>query len=241
MIGVILAAGYGERLKKLSGGTSKCLIELNGMCLIDHNIHLLERFGVERIVIVVGHNSKYIREHVAGYFPSLRITYVVQKPPRGIADALCCTLPEIGDEPFFMCLADEILVSPTLENLRGAFQKPGVEGVCGIVKSTVEQITSAYTVDFDPEGRILQMKEKPCPEELYNRYRGTGYCLIRPALAKLAAQTPINQIRGEYELVDWLSTGLRHGLKLIAALAGEHSININTEGDFARARALLEN
>lgn len=241
MIGVILAAGYGKRLAKLSGGTSKCLIELNGMCLIDHNIRLLERFGVERIVIVVGYNSNHIREHVANCFPSLHITYVVQKPPRGIADALCCALPEIGGSPFFMCLADEILVSPTLENLRSAFQKPGVEGVCGIVKSTVEQITNAYTVNFNQEWRILQLKEKPCSEELYNGYRGTGYCLVRPTLAELVAQTPINQIRGEYELVDWLSTGLGHGLKLMVAVAGEHSININTEDDFARARALLEN
>lgn len=85
------------------------------------------------------------------------------------------------------------------------------------------------------------MKEKPRLEELYNHYRGTGYCLIRPALAELSAQTPINQIRGEYEMVDWLTTGLGHGLKLMAALVGEHSININTEGDFARAQALLEN
>lgn len=241
MIGVILAAGYGKRLAKISGNTSKCLIELNGTCLIDHNIQLLERFGVERIVIVIGHNGGHIRRHVADHFPNLHITYAIQNPPRGIADALCCALPEIGCSPFFMCLADEILVSPNLENLRSAFQKPGVEGVCGIVKSTVKQITSAYTVDFNQDGRILQMKEKPRPEELYNNYRGTGYCLIRPALAELAAQTPINQIRGEYELVDWLSTGLGRGLKLMAAFAGELSININTEGDFARARALLEN
>lgn len=241
MIGVILAAGYGKRLTKLSGDTSKCLIKLNGTCLIDHNIHLLKRFGVDRIVIVVGHNGGHIKEHVTGSFPGLHITYAIQEPPRGIADALCRALPEIGGAPFFMCLADEILISPILDNLRSAFQKPGVEGVCGIVKSTVKQITSAYTVDFNQDGKIMRMKEKPRPEELYNSYRGTGYCLIRPALAELAAQTPINQIRGEYELVDWLSTGLGRGLTLMVACAGEHSLNINTEGDLAYARALLEN
>ena len=241
MTGIILAAGYGTRLTKLSGGTSKCLIQLNRMCLIDHNIHLLEHFGITQVIIVVGHNAGCIREHMEGRFPGLRITYVIQEPPRGIADALRCALPEIGRAPFFMCLADEILISPTLENLKSAFQKPSVEGVCGIVKSTSDQITSAYTVDFDKEGKILAMKEKPHPEELYNDYCGTGYCLIRPALAEIAAQTPINQIRGEYEMVDWLTIGLERGLKLMAALVGEHSININTEGDFARAQALLEN
>ena len=48
MVGVILAAGYGKRLAKISGNTSKCLIELNGTCLIDHNIQLLVHFGVNR-------------------------------------------------------------------------------------------------------------------------------------------------------------------------------------------------
>lgn len=240
MIGLILAAGYGKRLAKISGNKNKCLIKVNGTCLIDHNLHLLESFGVDRIVIIVGHNASYIKEHIEKNFSALSITYVVQEPPRGIADAIRCALSEIRNEPFFMCLADEILVSANFDNMKKAFQKPDIDGVCGIVKSSIEQTENAYTVDFDNEGRIFRMKEKPQIEELYNNYRGTGYCLISPDLAKLTIQTPINQIRGEYELVDWLVTGLSCGLKLMAAIVGKHSININTEDDFKYAQTLLK-
>lgn len=238
MVGVVLAAGYGHRLADFIETPNKCLIELDGMCLLDYNLHILKDFGVDQIVIVVGHNHNYIRQHVGNHFLSLHVTYVMQEPPLGIADAIRYVLPVIGCAPFFMCLADEILFSPTFDYFRDAFLKPGVHGVCGIVRSTPEQIMCSYTLQLNKENEILRLKEKPQLSELYNKYRGTGYCLIRHELAEMVLKTPKNPVRGEYEMGDWLTVGLQCGLKIVATEIAKDSININTQKDFLKAQAL---
>ena len=240
MVGVVLAAGYGKRLDSFSEAKHKCLVPLNGVCLIDYNLELLKEFGVERIVVVVGYNHDYIERHVGKTYQGIPVTYVMQEPPRGVADALRCSLTNIGSSPFFMCLADELLISPSLDHLKKAFQRPGVAGVCGIVKSDRERITKAYTLKLDSQNMIQQVLEKPQLEQLFNEYRGTGYCLINSALASMLPKVPKNAIRGEYEMCDWFTMGLEAGLKLLAAEIAVESVNINTKEDYRRAEAIMK-
>ena len=240
LVGVVLAAGYGTRLSEFSGAKHKCLVPLNGVCLIDYNLDLLKRLDVERIVIVVGYNRGYVEKHVGTSYKGTPVVYAIQEPPRGVADALRCALPAIGGAPFFMCLADELLFAPTFHRLKEAFRRPEAAGVCGVVKSDQTRITKAYTLDLDEKNEILRVLEKPRPEEIFNEYQGTGYCLIGQALARLLQETPPNAVRGEYEMCDWFTVGLASGLRLFAAEVAEENVNINTREDLLRAGELMK-
>lgn len=61
MKGIILAAGKGSRLNGTAGDKPKCLVELGGMTLIERQIGVLERAGLDEIVVVVGCQADRVR------------------------------------------------------------------------------------------------------------------------------------------------------------------------------------
>ena len=240
MLGIILAAGQGKRIAGVSSVTNKCLITINDTCLIDYNIKRMIKFGIDRMIIVVGYNYHYIIQHIQEEFPDLDTAFVIQTPLLGIADAIRCCLPFMENSPFLMCLADELLVRPSLHRLKEHLSAPDVYGVCGVVKASAEQIQRAYTMRLNEANEVLQIIEKPKSEELFNHFCGTGYCLIRPELAKMVLCTPKNAVRGEYEMGDWFTTGLARGLKMTIAEIAEASVNVNTPEDCLRAKTLMK-
>jgi histidinol-phosphate/aromatic aminotransferase/cobyric acid decarboxylase-like protein/choline kinase len=64
MQALILAAGMGKRLGKLSFENTKCMIEVNGVKLIDRLLDSLDQVGINDIGIVVGHGAKPLKEYI---------------------------------------------------------------------------------------------------------------------------------------------------------------------------------
>lgn len=78
MKAVILAAGIGSRLKKLTGDKPKCLVNVNGRCMIDYQLDALLAGGVHKVYIVAGFQADRLIEHVGERFPAdNRIEFVV--------------------------------------------------------------------------------------------------------------------------------------------------------------------
>ena len=71
MRGIILAAGKGSRLNGTAGDKPKCLVELGGRTLIDRQIDVLERAGIDDIAVVVGCQAERVRA-ACGH----RVTYI---------------------------------------------------------------------------------------------------------------------------------------------------------------------
>ncbi len=64
MQAIILAAGMGKRLKELTTENTKCMVEVNGVTLIDRMLHQLDRQYLSRIVIVVGYKGKKLIDYI---------------------------------------------------------------------------------------------------------------------------------------------------------------------------------
>ena len=64
MQAIILAAGMGKRLKELTKNNTKCMVEVNGVTLIDRMLHQIERQHVSRIVIVVGYEGQKLIDYI---------------------------------------------------------------------------------------------------------------------------------------------------------------------------------
>jgi L-glutamine-phosphate cytidylyltransferase len=62
MRGIILAAGKGSRLNGTAGESPKCLVEVGGMTLLERQIRVLERAGIEDITVVVGCPADQVRQ-----------------------------------------------------------------------------------------------------------------------------------------------------------------------------------
>lgn len=76
MQAIILAAGMGRRLGDLTRNNTKCMIEVNGVKLIDRMLSQLFSAGLSRIVIVVGYEGKALRDYIVSRYPDAPLEFV---------------------------------------------------------------------------------------------------------------------------------------------------------------------
>ena len=76
MQAIILAAGMGKRLKELTKNNTKCMVEVNGVTLIDRMLHQIEKQRLSRIVIVVGYERDKLKEYIKTLGIETPIVYV---------------------------------------------------------------------------------------------------------------------------------------------------------------------
>ena len=108
MKAMILAAGRGERMGKLTIGTPKPLLQLGPETLIGRHLKRLAEAGVSEVVINLSHQGELIRDHlVSSRRWGLRITYSHEgEPSLDTGGGIICALPLLGNDPFLLVSAD---------------------------------------------------------------------------------------------------------------------------------------
>lgn len=107
MKAMILAAGFGSRLRPLTATTPKPLIPVGGKPLIVHHIENLHRAGVDDIVINVSHLADKITDALGnGRALGVNITYSREEVPLQTGGGIKKALPVLGDAPFVLVNAD---------------------------------------------------------------------------------------------------------------------------------------
>lgn len=76
MQAIILAAGMGKRLKDLTSNATKCMVEVNGVTMIERMLSQLDALGLNRIVMVVGFESQKLIEYVRSLPVHTKIEFV---------------------------------------------------------------------------------------------------------------------------------------------------------------------
>lgn len=76
MQAIILAAGMGRRLGEFTADNTKCMLEVNGIRLIDRMLHQLETLNLDRIIIVTGYEGEKLRNYVNNNHPGKQIVFV---------------------------------------------------------------------------------------------------------------------------------------------------------------------
>lgn len=76
MQAIILAAGMGRRLGEFTADNTKCMLEVNGVRLIDRMLHQLGQLDLSRIVIVTGYKSKNLTDYITDNYPDWPIVFV---------------------------------------------------------------------------------------------------------------------------------------------------------------------
>ena len=65
MQAIILAAGMGKRLKHLTENNTKCMVNVNGISIIERTLRILDRKALNKIVIVVGYEGQKLVNSVS--------------------------------------------------------------------------------------------------------------------------------------------------------------------------------
>lgn len=156
MKAVILAGGYGKRLKPLTDVIPKSLIEIAGKTLIEWQISWLKRQGIKDFVILIGYLGEKIKEQLGdGSKFNVNIEYSVEVVPLGTGGALMNAYDVLKDENEFIMVNGDIITNLDINRLLGISEE--YVGAIALVP-----LPSPFgIVLFDEDGRITQFIEKP--------------------------------------------------------------------------------
>ncbi len=232
---VVLAGGRGTRLAGTSNGSNKCMFRVAGTPLIDYALDQAVRAGTRRIVI--GHRGQDLVDYVGASHRGVRIEYATQAEQKGLVHAIACARDAIGESDFLVLLGDEVLRRCRHYEMIRTFYAEALFAMCGVVVvDDVSQIRKTYSVAVDHDLNILSLAEKP--RVVINRLMGTGVCLFRNAMLDYLESTPVNPVRGERELVDFVGCAIADGRRVRAFEIAESYANINTKQDVGIAEAI---
>ncbi len=166
---MILAAGFGTRLKPITDHTPKPLVPLAGRALIDHAIDRLAAAGVKRIVV----NTHYKAEMMAAHLNARRDIAITLSHEEELLDTgggVKKALPLLGEE-FFVLNADVFWLDAkvsALTRLARAWNPDRLDALM-MVQRTVSAVGYEGLGDFmvDPVGRVRRRKESEVAPHLF--------------------------------------------------------------------------
>ena len=141
MKGLILSGGKGTRLRPLTYTRAKQLLPLANKPVLFYAVEALIAAGIREIGIIVGDTFAEIESAVRGAQPrwgdDVRITFIHQDAPLGLAHAVKTAREFLGDDRFVMFLGDNLIGETLAERVR-EFDAPGCPYTCHILLTEVE-------------------------------------------------------------------------------------------------------
>jgi len=216
MKGIILAGGKGTRLYPLTLATSKQMLPVYDKPMVYYPLSMLMLAGIREILVISTPESlpgfrQLLKD---GSQWGLRFEYAEQAEPRGLADAFLVGRKFIGDSSVCLMLGDNILYG---QGMGALLQEcAALEEGAIIFGYKVNDPQRYGIVEYDPDGNVLSLEEKPSYPK--SSYAVPGiYFYDRQVVSIAESLTP--SARGEIEITDLNKVYLQRG-RLTAKIFG---------------------
>ena len=196
MKGLILSGGRGTRLRPITYTSAKQLVPVANKPILFYGIEALAASGIREIGIVVGDTKREIMDAVGdGARFGVRVTYIEQEAPLGLAHAVLVSESFLGADPFVMYLGDNLIrekLAPLVQ--RFGEEKPNAQILLAHVPNP-QQFGVAELAD----GKVVRLVEKPSQPPSDLALVGV-YMFDRTVFEAVKAIKP--SARGELEITD---------------------------------------
>ena len=235
---VFPAAGLGTRFLPATKAQPKEMLPLVDKPTIQYGVEEACASGVPNIVVVTGRGKSAIEDHfdvskeLESFLESrgkrdladevrkisalINVSYVRQGEPLGLGHAVLVTETIVGDEPFAVILADDVIdaTPPALKQMIDVFDRAGGP-VLAVERVPMDQVSSYGVIAGEPAPglgtgvyRVTDLVEKPPRNEAPSDLAIIGRYILTPDIFPALHETPKDK-SGEIQLTN----GLRHLLK----------------------------
>ncbi len=235
---VFPVAGLGTRFLPATKASPKEMLPVVDKPLIQYGVEEAVEAGLDLMVFVTGRNKRNIPDHFDKAFElevelerrgktrllemvrnippqGVGCAYIRQPEALGLGHAVLCARPLVGDEPFAVLLADDLIANDggagCLAQMTAVFER--YRGSVLAVQEVPREATASYgIVAIEPVderlGRITHIVEKPQPEEAPSTLAVVGRYLLTPRIFPLLETTP-RGAGGEIQLTDAIAELLK--------------------------------
>lgn len=230
MQALILAGGFGTRLRPLTLHTPKPVVSLVNRPILAYQLEILKHAGIDDVILSLNYQPTKIQEVIGdGSEYGVRVRYVVEPEPLGTAGAVKFAEEFIKDTT--VILNGDNLINLDIHSLIQYHKEK--QAAMTVVLETIENPSNYGLVEIDSENRILNFLEKPKPEEIAGistRTVNAGTYVLEPEILELIP--PDTNYSFEYGVFSEL---LKQQGKLFAFVTDSYWLDVGTPQRYLQA------
>jgi|GEM_PF-1065480 len=176
---VILAAGEGKRMIPLSKKIPKEMLPVLDRPFMSYNLDYLEDAGIRNVAIVTSPKKEFIRRYYGRRYKKIKLFYFTQKEQLGPAHAILSAESFLKNKEFFLVQYGDSLTEINLpRETISRFKKEKGKIDAFLSLRPVDDPSRYGVVKFDIMGRIVDIVEKPKPEEAPSKIATVGTFIL---------------------------------------------------------------